>query len=145
MDCLEDITYINKKKWKAKINNQEGMNIWKKAYKTRIVKRIASILTTITILISGGYTAVANMFGLNKNKNKILINEERDNQKIIWDVEKTNKNTFPQEKRYQYKYTSPEEKYLNDTPKTTETISHGENINRLIRKRKKITHEKINI
>lgn len=109
----------------------------KRTLKTRIIKRIASFLTATILLISGGYTALANMFGLNKNNDRILINEERDNQKIIWDVEKTNKKTFPQEKRYQYKYTSPEEKYLIDSPKTTETISHGENINRLIRKRKK--------
>ena len=117
----------------------------KRILKLKITKRIASILSTIIILISGGYTVVANMIGLRKSNNKILISEESNNKKIISSIETMNKNKSLQENKYRYKYIEPEYKYLIDTPKTMEAISQEENINRLIRKRKKETQEKINI
>ena len=119
-------------------------NFMKRTLKTKITKRIASILSATIILTSGGYTIVDNMFGLTKNNNKILISKESNNKKIISSNEITNKNKSLQENKYRYKYIETEYKYLIDTPKTMEAISQEENINRLIRKRKKETQEKIN-
>ena len=117
----------------------------KRTLKTKITKRIASILSATIILTSGGYTIVANMFGIRKNNNKILISEENNNTKTISSIETMNENKSSQENKYRYKYIEPEYKYLIDTPKTMEAISQEENINRLIRKRKKETQEKINV
>ena len=85
------------------------------------------------------------MFGITKNNNKILKNEESNNTKTISSIETTNENKSSQENKYRYKYTESEYKYLIDIPKTTKAISQEENINRLIRKRKKETQEKVNI
>jgi len=113
--------------------------------KIRIIKRIASILSAIIILTSGGYTIVANTFGLTKKNSKIIIDEENKNKKTISSIETINENKYSQENKYRYKYTESEYKYLLDTPKTMEAISQEENINRLIRKRKKETQEKVNV
>ena len=55
----------------------------KRTLKTRIIKKTASILTTTIIFASGGYTAIANMFGLQKNNNKNQISDKINHSKTI--------------------------------------------------------------
>lgn len=107
--------------------------------KTKIIKRTASILTATIILVSGGYTAVANMFGFSKGSNKNQMMNKTNDTKPISSVNTTKETEI--ESKYQYKY-KPEEKYLRDGIETTEAITQEENINRLIRKKRK---EKANI
>lgn len=53
----------------------------KRTLKTGIIKKTASILTATIIFTSGGYTVIANMFGLQKNNNKNQIGEKKNIQK----------------------------------------------------------------
>ena len=115
----------------------------KRTLKARIIKKTASILTATIIFASGGYTAIANMFGLQKNNNKNQIVEEINHSKTISNSETTNKTIESEETKYQYKYNLSEENYSMIKFETTEAISQDENINRLIRKRKKETQEKL--
>ena len=115
----------------------------KRTLKTRIIKKTASILTATIIFTSGGYTAIANMFGSQKNNNKNQIGEEKEYSKTISNTVSINKDLISKQNKYQYKYNSPEENYFMINFETIEPISQKENINRLIRKRKKETQEKL--
>lgn len=83
------------------------------------------------------------MFGLQKINKKNQINKEKKYLKIISNSKLINKDIFLEETKYQYKYNSPEENYFIVKFETTEAINQEENINRLIRKRKKETQEKL--
>lgn len=127
----------------------------KKRFTTKVRKTTASILVAITILASGGYTAITNIFGINKKDDRILdfdktaeqnnsqFTDNIDNRTINQNSLKSNIET----KNYQYKYAP--QYFQKEKPifeiETTEAISQTENINKLIRKRRKSTIEKVNI
>ena len=117
----------------------------RRTLKTRIIKRTASVLTATIIFASGGLTLVVNMFGLSKNNNKNQIGEKINDSKTISNSESINETTESKETKYQYKYKKTEENQFIIKLETTEAINQEENINRLIRKRRKETQEKLPI
>ena len=115
----------------------------KKNLKNKVVKTMATILTAVIFLMSGGYTVVANMFGFSKGNNKDLMMNEENNSESILSVSLIESKEIKKDSKYQYQYNKVEDEYLIDGIVTTEVITQEENINRLIRKRKKETQERI--
>ena len=134
--------------------------------KHKMIKGTASVLATTIILISGGYQNILNILGIEKDNQKndssispktniFKISEQTKNKETVHEIKLNtnqiitvkNTNIKQQNKRYQYQYSdiNSQEKYFLYELKTTEPITQEENINRLIRKRKKETKEKINI
>ena len=138
----------------------------KKNIKQRIIKGTSSVLAATIILISGGYQTITKILGIEKNNQRdILSNNQRTNTfKILEQTKKQeneheiklninqiiteeNTNIKQENKKYQYQYSdiNSQEKDILYNLETTEPTSQEENINRLIRKRKKETKENINI
>jgi len=127
----------------------------KKRFKTKLKKTTAAILVAITLIASGGYKVITNIFGIHKKDNKTIDFSsvvEEGNPRVTNIIEGRPNNIeltkmAPKTKNYQYKHTPQyfqKEKTMFEI-ETTEAISQTENINRLIRKRRKETREKTNI
>ena len=118
----------------------------KKRFTTKVRKTTASILVAITLLASGGYTTITNIFGINKNRTLDFDKTGEQNNSQFEDVidNKTSNQTFSKSnietKNFQYKYNP--QYFQKEKPifeiETTEAISQTEYINKLIRKRRRI-------